>query len=95
MNQGCSSYQANILYFTDFCLADLSITENILIIHYNGNFYQFLPVVLLFIYPETILLGTYNLELLHLPTEFHNESQQGCVHKSQGTRAKKLFLKGA
>lgn len=50
-------------HFTNFCLADLSMIENILIIHYNGNFYQFLPVVLLFIYPETILLGTYNLEL--------------------------------
>ena len=72
MNQACSPYQANTLYFTNFCLADLSMIEkNILIIHYNGNFYQFLPVVLLFIYPETILLGTYNLELLHLPTEFH------------------------
>lgn len=72
MNQAYSPYEANILYFTNFCLAYLSMIEKkILIIHYNGNFYQFLPVVLLFIYPDTILLGICNLELLHLPTEFH------------------------
>lgn len=72
MNQAYSPYGANILYFTNFCLADLSMIEkNIVIIHNNGKFYQFLPVVLLFIYPETILLGICNLELLHLPIEFH------------------------